>query len=49
MLTIIIAYFKFTFLEATLNSFANQTDKRFKVYTGDDVIIKCLLIDVKTH
>lgn len=36
MLAIIIPYYKLTFFEATLNSLANQTDKRFKVYIGDD-------------
>ncbi|MGO4819482.1 glycosyltransferase family 2 protein [Flavobacterium sp. W22_SRS_FP1] len=36
MLAIIIPYYKVTFFEATLNSLANQTDKRFKVYIGDD-------------
>jgi GT2 family glycosyltransferase len=36
MLAIVIPYFKRTFFEATLQSIANQTDKRFKVYIGDD-------------
>lgn len=36
MLAIVIPYFKHTFFEATLESLANQTDKRFKVYIGDD-------------
>lgn len=36
MIAIIIPYFKLTFFEATLQSLANQTDKRFKVYIGDD-------------
>lgn len=36
MLAIIIPYYKLTFFEATLASLANQTDKRFKVYIGDD-------------
>lgn len=36
MLAIIIPYFKITFFEATLESLATQTDKRFKVYIGDD-------------
>jgi glycosyltransferase involved in cell wall biosynthesis len=36
MLAIIIPYFKLTFFEETLQSLANQTDKRFKVYIGDD-------------
>lgn len=36
MLAIVIPYYKLTFLEATLESLANQTDKKFKVYIGDD-------------
>lgn len=36
MLAIIIPYYKLTFFDATLQSLANQTDKRFKVYIGDD-------------
>jgi glycosyltransferase involved in cell wall biosynthesis len=36
MLAIVIPYFKLTFFEATLQSLANQTDKRFRVYIGDD-------------
>lgn len=36
MLAIIIPYYKLTFFEETLRSLANQTDKRFKVYIGDD-------------
>lgn len=36
MLSIVIPYFKLTFFEATLQSLANQTDQRFKVYIGDD-------------
>lgn len=36
MLAIVIPYFKLTFFEETLRSLANQTDKRFKVYIGDD-------------
>lgn len=36
MLAIIIPYFKLTFFEETLQSLALQTDKRFKVYIGDD-------------
>ncbi|MFL0352402.1 glycosyltransferase [Xanthomarina sp. GH4-25] len=35
-LAIIIPYYKLTFFEDTLVSLANQTDKRFKVYIGDD-------------
>lgn len=37
MLAIIIPYYKLTFFEETLKSLASQTDKRFKVYIGDDV------------
>lgn len=36
MLVIIIPYYKIHFFKATLDSLANQTDKRFKVYIGDD-------------
>lgn len=36
MLAIIIPYYKITFFETTLKSLTNQTDKRFKVYIGDD-------------
>ena len=36
MLAIVIPYYKITFFEATLASLANQTDKRFKVYVGND-------------
>lgn len=36
MLAIIIPYYKLTFFDETLKSLANQTDKRFKVYIGDD-------------
>lgn len=36
MLAIVIPYFKLTFFEETLQSLAAQTDKRFKVYIGDD-------------
>lgn len=36
MLAIIIPYYKLTFFEATLKSLANQTNKNFKVYIGDD-------------
>jgi glycosyltransferase involved in cell wall biosynthesis len=36
MLAIVIPYYKSTFFEATLQSLSNQTDKRFKVYIGDD-------------
>lgn len=36
MLAIVIPYYKLTFFKETLQSLANQTDKRFKVYIGDD-------------
>lgn len=36
MLAIVIPYYKLTFFEETLQSLADQTDKRFKVYIGDD-------------
>lgn len=36
MLAIIIPFYKLIFFEATLQSLADQTDKRFKVYIGDD-------------
>ncbi len=36
MLEIIIPYYKLTFFEKTLQSLENQTDKRFKVFIGDD-------------
>ena len=36
MLTIIIPYYKLTFFDATLQSLAQQKDKRFNVYIGDD-------------
>ncbi len=36
MLAIVIPYYKLTFLEEALQSLANQTDKRFKVYIGND-------------
>lgn len=36
MLAIVIPYFKLTFFEETLQSLANQSDKRFKVYIGND-------------
>ena len=36
MLAIVIPYFKINFFEETLISLANQTDKRFNVYIGDD-------------
>jgi hypothetical protein len=36
MLAIIIPYYKLCFFEENLQSLAAQTDKRFKVYIGDD-------------
>ena len=36
MLAIVIPYYKLTFFEETLQSLANQTDKRFKIYIGND-------------
>ncbi len=36
MLAIIIPYYKLTYFKETLQSLADQTDKRFKVYIGDD-------------
>lgn len=36
MLAIVIPYYKLTFFEETVQALANQTDKRFKVYIGDD-------------
>lgn len=36
MLAIVIPYYNYNFFEFTLNSLASQTDKRFKVYVGDD-------------
>jgi glycosyltransferase involved in cell wall biosynthesis len=36
MLAIIIPYYKRTYFEETLQSLANQTDNRFKVFIGDD-------------
>lgn len=36
MLAIVIPYYKLIFFGKTLQSLANQTDKRFRVYIGDD-------------
>lgn len=45
MIAIIIPYYKLTFFEATLQSLANQTDKRFKVYIGNDASLEdCTII-----
>jgi glycosyltransferase involved in cell wall biosynthesis len=35
-LAFVIPFFKITFFEETIKSIANQTDKRFKVFIGDD-------------
>jgi hypothetical protein len=40
MLAVVIPYYKLTFFEATLQSLANQTDKRFKVYIGNDASLE---------
>lgn len=36
MIAIVIPYYKKRFFRETLNSLANQTDKRFRVFIGDD-------------
>lgn len=36
MIAIVIPYYKIDFFEVTLQSLKNQTDKRFKVYIGND-------------
>ena len=36
MIAIVIPYYKFAFFEETLKSLANQTNKNFMVYIGDD-------------
>lgn len=36
MLAIVIPYYNYKYFKETLDSLANQTDKRFKVYIGDD-------------
>lgn len=36
MIAIVIPYYKKTYFRKTLSSLANQTDKRFTVYVGDD-------------
>lgn len=36
MLAIVIPYYKISFFESTLESLANQTNKNFKVYIGND-------------
>jgi hypothetical protein len=42
MLAIIIPFYKLTFFDETLQSLANQTDKHFKVYIGDDASLEKL-------
>lgn len=39
-LAVVIPYYKLTFFNDTLESLANQTDKRFKVYIGDDASLE---------
>ncbi|AUC22788.1 hypothetical protein BTO15_12120 [Polaribacter sejongensis] len=41
MLAIVIPYFKLTFFRDTLESLGKQTDKRFKVYIGNDNSPNC--------
>ncbi|WP_157209016.1 glycosyltransferase family 2 protein [Mariniflexile maritimum] len=36
MIAIVIPFYKFTFFQETLESLANQTNKNFNVYIGDD-------------
>lgn len=36
MLAIVIPYYNYTYFRETLDSLANQTNKQFKVYIGDD-------------
>ena len=36
MLAIVIPYYKINYFDETLKSLSNQTDKRFKVYIGND-------------
>ena len=40
MLAVVIPYYKLAFFKKTLKSLANQTDKRFKVYIGDDASLE---------
>jgi hypothetical protein len=40
MLAITIPYYKLAFFDVTLQSLASQTDKRFKVYIGDDASLE---------
>lgn len=40
MLAVVIPYYKLAFFNDTLKSLANQTDKRFKVYIGNDASLE---------
>tara|TARA_B110000240_G_scaffold195891_1_gene246534 strand:+ start:1600 stop:2013 length:414 start_codon:yes stop_codon:yes gene_type:complete len=40
-LAIVIPYYKITFFEETIASLANQTNKNFKVYIGNDASPEC--------
>lgn len=40
MVAIVIPFYKLTFFEETLQSLSKQTDKRFKVYIGNDASIE---------
>ena len=40
-LAIVIPYFKFSFFEETVASLANQTNKNFKLYIGNDASPEC--------
>lgn len=48
MLAIVVPYYKVTFFEQTLLSLANQTDKRFKVYIGDDASTESPIVLLKS-
>lgn len=39
-LAVVIPFYRLTFFEATLESLANQTNKAFKVYIGDDASLE---------
>ena len=41
MLAIIIPFYKSTYFEETIQSLINQSDKRFRVYIGDDASLEC--------
>lgn len=41
MLAIIIPFYKLAYFEGTIQSLANQSDKRFRVYIGDDASPEC--------